>query len=214
MGENRGSPDSPLGGKPVAKLPKVMENLNLPFLAGADQVLENMRRGYTNHDYRELIDRVRSTIPGVAVVTDLIVGFPGETNEQFNKTLEMVRDIRFDKVHSAAYSPRPNTLADRKMEDNVSSEDKKVRLAEIESLQKEILTELNVSYRNTHQEVLIDGTKDSFWRGRTRTDKLVYFEAPNLKLGDMVNVRINETSPWSLKGEYSDPYTESSVLSV
>ena len=198
----------------VAKLPKVMENLNLPFQAGADQVLENMRRGYTNHDYRELIDRVRSTIPGVAVVTDLIVGFPGETNEQFNKTLEMVRDIRFDKVHSAAYSPRPNTLADRKMEDNVSSEDKKVRLAEIESLQKEILTELNVSYRNTHQEVLIDGTKDSFWRGRTRTDKLVYFEAPNLKLGDMVNVRINETSPWSLKGVYSDPYTEISVLSV
>mgnify|MGYP000902880113 CR=1 FL=1 len=108
----------------VANLPKVMENLNLPFQAGADQVLENMRRGYTNHDYRELIDRVRSTIPGVAVVTDLIVGFPGETNEQFNKTLEMVRDIRFDKVHSAAYSPRPNTLADRKMEDNVSSEDK------------------------------------------------------------------------------------------
>ena len=197
----------------VSSLPRVMENLNLPFQAGSDEILEKMRRGYTNIEYRRLIDRVRSIIPGVAVVTDLIVGFPSETEDQFIQTLEMVKDLRFDKVHSAAYSPRPNTLADRKMEDDVTSVDKKDRLLRIEALQKQILSEMNAEYKGTHQEVLIDGSKDGIWRGRTRTDKLVYFDAPHHKLGDLVNVIINKTTPWSLKGEYIESNSKTTVLS-
>ena len=185
----------------IARLPRVMENVNLPFQAGDDDVLANMRRGYTNAEYRALVERVRATIPGVAMVTDLIVGFPGETDAQFERSLAMVRDVRFDKVHIAAYSTRPNTFAARKLEDNVSSDEKHRRLKAIEAAQEQVLTEINNTYFGTTQQVLVDGHKAGRWQGRTRTDKLVFFDSDEVALGDLVDVRITRTSPWSLQGQ-------------
>lgn len=185
----------------VARLPRVPENINLPFQAGDDTVLANMRRGYTNAQYRELVDRVRATIPGVAVTTDLIVGFPGETDDQFERSLEMMRDVRFDKVHVAAYSPRPNTIAYRKMPDDVPQDEKDRRLRAVEALQESIATEINATYLGTIQEVLVDGHQKGKWQGRTRTDKLVFVESAEDLLGKLVKVQITKTSPWSLQGE-------------
>ena len=184
----------------VARLPRVMEHINLPFQAGDDDVLTNMRRGYTNAEYRDLIGRIRSSIPHVSLATDLIVGFPGETDAQFERSLEMVRDIRFDKVHVAAYSGRPGTIADRKMEDNVPLEEKTRRLKAIEALQEQVATERNAGYLGQDVEVLIDGHRKGKWQGRTRTDKLVFIEDENDLLGHMVNAHITRTSPWSLQG--------------
>ena len=104
----------------VANNEKVCENINLPFQAGDDSVLGRMRRGYTNSEYRKLIDKIRIKVPNVSITTDLIVGFCGETEDQYEKTLDMVKDIKFDKVHSALYSTRTGTIADRKFQDDVS----------------------------------------------------------------------------------------------
>ena len=184
----------------VGRLPRVMENINLPFQAGGDMVLGNMRRGYTNAQYRELVGRIRTTIPGVAMTTDLIVGFPGETAEQFEHSLEMVRDLRFDKVHVAAYSTRPGTVAARRMEDDVPHEEKQRRLQAIEALQETVASETNSTYLGTTQEVLVDGHHKGKWQGRTRTDKLVFIESDEALLGRVVDVRVTMTSPWSLRG--------------
>ena len=199
----------------VAGLPRVMENINLPFQAGNDEVLARMRRGYTNAQYRELVARVRDAIPGVAMVTDLIVGFPGETEAQFEDSLAMVQDLRFDKVHAAMYSTRPNTYAERKLPDDVPHEEKRRRLHAIESAQEAVLTQLNNAYFGTTQQVLVDGRNKGRWQGRTRTDKLVFFDVPSrdlredgspdassdeVALGDVLNVRITRTTPWSLQG--------------
>ncbi len=184
----------------IGRLPRVMENINLPFQAGDDTVLANMRRGYTNAQYRALVGRIRATIPGVAMTTDLIVGFPGETAEQFKRSLEMVRDLRFDKVHVAAYSTRPGTVAARRMQDDVPHEEKQRRLQAIEALQETIAAETNSTYLGTRQEVLVDRHHKGKWQGRTRTDKLAFIESDEALLGRVVNVRVTMTSPWSLQG--------------
>lgn len=184
----------------VARFPRVMEHINLPFQAGHDSVLANMRRGYTNADYKNLIVRIRNTIPDVSLATDLIVGFPGETEEQFEKSLEMLREVSFDKVHVAAYSTRPGTIAERKMEDDVPLEEKTRRLKAVEALQEQIATERNANYLDRTVEVLIEGKNKGKWQGRTRTDKLVFVENEAPLLGQLVNVRITRTSPWSLQG--------------
>ena len=118
----------------VAELDKVCEHINLPIQAGDDDILNKMRRGYTNEEYRQLIDKIRSKIPNVSISTDIIVGFCGESDIQFEKTLDIIKDIRFDKVHAAAYSIRDNTIAMRKMIDSISMEEKKYRLNKIESV--------------------------------------------------------------------------------
>ena len=184
----------------VARLPHVMENINLPFQAGNDEVLRNMKRGYTNAQYRELISKVRSTVPEVAIVTDLIVGFPGETEEQFEDSVQLIQDLRFDKVHVAMYSTRPNTFAQRKMVDDVTQEEKHRRLKVIEATQETILSEINASYFGSVEEILVDGHNKGRWQGRTRTDKLVFFESEDAKLGQLRKVRITKTTPWSLSG--------------
>ena len=184
----------------VAGLDKVCEHINLPFQAGDNDILIGMRRGYTNGDYRRLVERIRSRIPNVSMSTDLIVGFCGETDAQFQKTYEMVRDIRFDKVHAAAYSTREGTIAARKMEDNVPLEDKKARLKAIEELQAGIQGEINGKLQERTVEVLVEGTKRGKAEGRNRNDKLVYVENGHDRIGDVVRVRIGATSPWSLRG--------------
>ena len=184
----------------VAELDKVCEHINLPFQAGDDDVLASMRRGYTNEEYRRLIEKIRDRIPNVSLSTDVIVGFCGETEAQFERTLELIRDIRFDKVHAAAYSTRPGTIAARTMTDDVPHEEKRARLKAIEELQEEILTEINTPLKDQATEVLVENRKRGKWYGRNRNDKLVYFEDNQDRKGEVVNVRIDKTSPWSLQG--------------
>ena len=184
----------------MSALDKVCEHVNLPIQAGDDQVLTDMRRHYTEREYRDLIDRIRSTIPHVSLSTDVIVGFPGETREQYERTVELVRDVQFDKVHVAAYSPRPGTIAFRTMPDDVSQEEKAYRLHNLDEIQEDILTRKNSQLLGETVEVLVEGRKNGKWQGRTRTDKLVFFEDEGDALGELMNVRITRTSPWSLQG--------------
>lgn len=185
----------------IARLDKVCEHLNLPVQAGSNEVLKAMRRGYTVEQYSSLVSRIRERVPEIALSTDVIVGFPGETRAQFEETVKLLRDIRFDTVHVAAYSPRPGTIAARELADNVSPEEKKSRLATIEELQKTTAEETNAALLNKTVEVLVDAKTRGKWQGRTRSDKLVFFNAPDNYLGKLVKVTIEKTSPWSLQGK-------------
>jgi tRNA-2-methylthio-N6-dimethylallyladenosine synthase len=184
----------------VADLPKVCEHINLPFQAGDDQVLQRMRRTYTRDDYRRLIAMVRSTIPGVSLSTDVIVGFCGETEEQFQRSVDLLEEVRFDKVHIAAYSPRPGTIAFRGMPDDVPPEEKERRKRRLEEVQERIATEINAGYVGGQVEVLVDGKEKGRWKGRTRTDKLVFFDSKEDLLGRLVSVNVDKGSPWALQG--------------
>ena len=184
----------------VAGLDKVCEHINLPIQAGDDDILAKMRRGYTNEEYRNLVDRIRNRIPNVSMSTDLIVGFAGETEAQFERTVQLVRDVRFDKVHAAAYSTRAGTIAARTMEDDVPQEEKKDRLKIIEELQEDIVTEINERMRGQTVEVLVEGRKRGRWFGRNRNDKLVFLDHSEDQTGELVDVRIDKTGPWSLGG--------------
>ena len=184
----------------VAELDKVCEHFNLPFQAGDDEVLTRMRRGYTGDEYRRLADRIRDRVPDVSLSTDVIVGFCGETDEQFGRTMDMIRDVRFDKVHAAAYSTRPGTIAARMMEDDVPADEKAARLKAVDSLQEEVLTEINSHLEGETLRVLVEGRKRGKWFGRNRNDKLVFFEDERDRKGDMVDVVVDKTGPWSLQG--------------
>ncbi|MYC28913.1 MAG: tRNA (N6-isopentenyl adenosine(37)-C2)-methylthiotransferase MiaB [Chloroflexi bacterium] len=189
----------------VADLPKVCEHINLPVQAGDDEILKQMRRPYTRDHYRELVGRIRDTIPGVSMSTDIIVGFPGETEEQFDRTMDLVSELRFDKVHCAAYSTRPGTIAHRTMEDDVPKDVKDRRMKELDTLQESILRETNAALVGETMEVLVEGRKRGKWQGRTRTDKLVFINADEeldarVRPGQLVNVEVSQASPWALQG--------------
>jgi tRNA-2-methylthio-N6-dimethylallyladenosine synthase len=185
----------------VAELEKVCEHISLPIQAGDNEILRAMRRGYTVEQYQVLVKQIRSTIPGVALSTDVIVSFPGETKEQFERTLDLLRQIRFDKVHIAAYSPRPGTIAARRLEDNVLPEEKELRRIKAEALQQCIAAEINASFLGKTVEVLVEGEKKGKWQGRTRGDKLVFFTDSTNLLGQLVKVSIERASPWALQGK-------------
>ena len=184
----------------MARLDKVCENLSLPFQAGGDDILKVMRRGYTNAQYRRLVERIRKAVPEVALSTDVIVGFPGESVEQYEQSRRMIEDIRFDTVHIACYSPREGTIASRELKDDVPSAEKVRRRKELETLQERIVSEINSGLKGRTVEVLVEGRKKGKWWGRTRSDKLVFFTDASDRLGQLVNVRIESTSPWSLQG--------------
>ncbi|HHS98148.1 MAG TPA: tRNA (N6-isopentenyl adenosine(37)-C2)-methylthiotransferase MiaB [Chloroflexi bacterium] len=188
----------------VAALPKVCEHIEVPVQAGDDEVLARMRRGYTADDYRRLVARIRETIPGVSIATDVIVGFPGETEAQFQRTYDLLAELRLDKVHIARYSPRPQTLAARRFPDDVPPEEKERRRKALEELQARIAAEINARLLGRTVEVLVEGKKKGRWWGRTRTDKLVFFEDERDRLGQLVSVRITWAGPWSLIGEPTD----------
>lgn len=187
----------------VARLDKVCEQINLPVQAGSDDILRAMRRGYTVEHYRKLVAEIRNRIPGVALSTDVIVGFPSESLEQFRQTVDLLSEIRFDVVHVAAYSTRPGTIADRELEDNVPLEEKRRRLGEFEELQGKIADGINAGLLDETVEILVEGCDKGKWRGRTRTDKLVFFTASEDYSGKLVNIKIEKTSPWSLQGKIS-----------
>ncbi len=185
----------------VAELPKVCEHIEVPVQAGDDEVLHRMKRGYTADDYRRLISSIRQRIDGVSIATDVIVGFPGETQEQFRRTYDLLAELRLDKAHIARYSPRPQTLADRRFEDDVPPEEKERRRKALDDLQAEIVGEINARLLGETVEVLVEGKKKDRWWGRTRTDKLVYFEDNADWRGRLAHVRITWAGPWSLIGD-------------
>jgi tRNA-2-methylthio-N6-dimethylallyladenosine synthase len=185
----------------IADLPKVCEDVNLPIQSGDDNVLRRMKRGYVVDNYRQLISRLRARIPDVGLSTDVIVGFPGETDSEFQSTLEMLGELRFDVVHVAMYSPRPGTVAATEMVDDVPREEKRRRLHEVEELQKRIATDINARYQGRRVDVLVEGTAKGRWYGRTRTNKLVHFATDEAVAGSVVEVAITATEPWYLEGE-------------
>jgi len=196
----------------VAELPKVCEHINLPVQAGDDEVLSRMRRPYTRAEYVDLVQRMRETIPGVSLSTDIIVGFPGETEEQFQRSLDLVESIRPDKVHGAAYSTRPGTIASRTLEDDVPKEEKMRRLKQLDQLQESILQEINAVLVGQNTDVLVDARHKGKWQGRTRNDKLVFFEDDGQHLGDVVTVNITRASAWSLQGELAPAQSYSTTV--
>ena len=184
----------------VADLPKVCEHINLPVQAGDDGILDQMRRQYSRAEYVDLVGRIRQNVPDVAISTDIIVGFPGETEEQFQQTLNLLSDLRMDKVHCAAYSTRPGTIAFRTMDDAIPEAEKTSRRQRVERLQEEIQTEINAGMVGHYEEILVEGRQRGKWRGRTRSNKLVFFEDEAYHQGNLVNVKIDRSSPWSLQG--------------
>jgi tRNA-2-methylthio-N6-dimethylallyladenosine synthase len=183
----------------VRDLPKVCEFFNIPVQAGSDSVLARMRRGYTIAEYREKVDLIRRLMPDTSITTDVIVGFCGETDAEFNETLALLEDIRFDKVHVAAYSTRPGTIAARHMEDDVPAEVKKERLHAVEQVEERISASINARLAGRDEDVLVEGMRDGRWHGRTRSNKLVHFLG-EAQVGATVSVRIERTSAWSLQG--------------
>ena len=184
----------------VAELPKVMPHIEVPIQAGDDRVLANMRRGYTQRDYRDLVDRIRESIPGCSIATDIIVGFPGETREQFNQTYRVLEDLRLDVAHLARYSSREGTVATRRMQDDVPAEEKMERFRALEQLQEGIASEINQSYLGTTVEVLFEEKVRDRWKGRTPTNKLVFLESEDELRGRVLPVQITWTGPWSMQG--------------
>jgi tRNA-2-methylthio-N6-dimethylallyladenosine synthase len=195
----------------MAHLPKVCEHLNIPVQAGDNATLTRMKRGYTIEEYCERIDRVRALWPHITLSTDVIVGFCGETEEEFQHTLDLLERIRFDVVHVAAYSVRPGTVAAR-WEDNIPMYEKKRRLHVIEEIQARIALELNQLYIGKVEEVMLEEKNEKHgrqqWKGRTRANKLVFFPQPEtteldgvtMQPGDLIPIRIEQATAWSLQG--------------
>jgi tRNA-2-methylthio-N6-dimethylallyladenosine synthase len=184
----------------VAALPKVMPHIEVPHQAGHDQVLKEMKREYSVEDYRQLVADIRERIPGASIATDVIVGFPGETAEQFQSSFDLLDELRLDVVHLARYSVRPGTTAARKMDDDVTEEEKWSRFRQIEALQKKIAAEINQKYLDQTVEVLFEGEHKGRWRGRTPTNKLVFVESDQDLTGKTSEVLITWTGPWSMQG--------------
>ncbi len=186
----------------VRDLPKVCEHIEVPIQAGDDAVLAQMRRGYTSADYRALVGQIRAIMPDAAIHTDIIVGFCGETAEQFERTVDVLRDLKLDKVHLARYSPRPGTVSERRMADDVTDAEKVRRYRVIDALQEEICTEINNRFLGTTVEVLVEEEHKGKWRGRTRQNKLVFIESDLPLRGRLIEVQISWSGPWSMQGRF------------
>lgn len=182
---------------------KVCEHLHLPVQSGSSKVLKEMNRKYTKQDYVDLVDRIREAVPNIALTTDIIVGFPGETEEDFQETLDLVDKIRFDSAYTFIYSQRTGTPA-AKRNDQIREEVKKERLNRLMALQDKISKEKNMEYKDKVVEVLVEGpskNNEDVLTGRTRTNKIVNFKGTKSSQGKLLNVKVIETHSWSLDGE-------------
>ena len=188
----------------VAELPKVMPHVEVPVQAGDDDVLADMKRGYTAADYRRLIERIRVRLPDAAIATDVIVGFPGETDERFQRTYDLLADLKMDVAHLARYSPRPGTVSARRMGDDVPDEEKWRRFRLLEELQEGIAAQINQRHLGQDVAVLFETKVKKRWRGRTPTNKLVFVENDADLRGQILNVKVNWAGPWSMVGELSE----------
>ena len=187
----------------VRDLPKVCKHFHLPVQSGSNDVLRAMRRRYTREEYLSLVDRLRAGVPGIAISTDIIVGFPGETPADFDATMSLVRDVGFTFIYSFKYSPRPNTLAIKRMPDDVLESDKTARIMALQALQAEVQLRFHKSQIGQVVEVLVESRsrrRDSELAGRTRGWTSVNFPGPIEWIGRLVPVRITEAAPNSLRG--------------
>ncbi len=183
----------------VAELPRVMPHIEVPIQAGDDEVLARMRRGYTADQYRKLVAKIRRIIPHAAIHTDIIVGFPGETREQFMRTYDLLEALKLDKAHLARYSPRPQTVSERRMTDDVPDAEKRERHKLLEDLQARVVAEINSQYLGQTVEVLVEEKHRGRWRARTPQNKLVFFEAEGNWKGRLARVEVTWTGPWSMQ---------------
>ncbi len=186
----------------TARLDKVCEYINVAVQSGNDEILGAMRRGYTVKQYLELIEHIRESIPDVGLSTDVIVGFPGETETQFEDTLNLIKEVRFDTVHVAAYSERSGTIAARKLKDDVPFAEKMRRLHRIEEVQERISAEINAKFLGRKVEILVEGRRGGKWYGRMRNGKLVFFRNDTDLLGQLVEIQVENASTWSLRGSF------------
>ncbi len=186
----------------ISELEKICESLHLPMQTGSTRVLGLMNRGYTYNEYREKVDKLRSLVPGISITTDIIAGFPGETEGDHKETVDALKDIEFDGIFAFKYSVRPGTVASG-MEDHLNEQTKSERLAEILDLQDTITLKINSKIKDTLQEVLVEGpseTDKSMLTGRTRTHKVVNFKGDNSLTGNIINLWIKEVRKHSLTG--------------
>jgi tRNA-2-methylthio-N6-dimethylallyladenosine synthase len=186
----------------VRDLPKVCEHIEVPIQAGDDEVLARMKRGYTNAEYRALIRRIRTILPDAAIHTDIIVGFCGETATQFQQTYDTLAELKLDKVHLARYSPRPGTVSERRMVDDIPEPEKVRRHKLVEELQEQVCAEINQRTLGQIVEVLVEDQHKGKWRGRTRQNKLVFIDGELPLRGRLVEAQITWTGPWSMQGRF------------
>jgi len=179
---------------------KVCEHIHLPLQAGSDKILKLMNRKYCYEEYKEKVNILRENIPEISITSDIIVGFPQETDEDFEKTLHALEEIQFDGIFAFKYSPRPMTSA-QKLEGHISDKIKSHRLDEVLKLQNEITERKNKIYEGTIQEVLVEGKDENgLTIGRTRTNKIVKINC-NISSGSIIKVKISKAYRHSLEGE-------------
>ena len=197
----------------IRDLPRVCKHIHLPVQSGSSKVLGAMRRRHTREEYLDLLQRIRENIPGVTASTDMIVGFPGETSEDFEETLSLTSAVRYHSMFSFKYSPRPNTLAIKRLPDDVSDDEKTARIVALQTLQREIQTQLNEDAVGAILDVLVDSASRREMHevsGRTSGNTVVSFPVPTDTTGNTdpgrwigrtVPVRITRAGPYSLWGE-------------
>ncbi len=186
----------------MAAHPHIMEAIHLPVQAGSDKVLKAMNRGYTSGHYLGLVERLRQAMPEIGITTDLIVGFPGESEEDFQQTMQLIDKVRYDETFSFRYTPRPGTAA-VELDDDVAEPDKYDRLYRLQERQREITEAKNQEQVGLVHEVLVQGISKrdpDRWTGRSRTNRLVHFPGSGICAGDLVDVKITRALKHSLKG--------------
>jgi len=194
----------------MRQLPKICRHLHLPVQSGSTRVLDSMRRRYTRDSYLELVDGIRDVLPDVALSTDMIVGFPGETDEDFADTLSLTERVRYHSMFSFKYSPRPNTLAEKRLPDDVPEEEKTRRIVALQAAQRAIQTELNIGLIGRTVNVLVDAAsrrRDTEVSGRTSQNVVVNMPGPAAWIGRTVGVRVERAgahSVWGQAGRYAD----------
>lgn len=189
----------------IYELEKVCECLHLPMQTGSTRVLGLMNRGYTYNEYRKKVNKLRELTPDISITTDIIAGFPGETEDDHKQSVDALREIMFDGIFAFKYSPRPGTVASD-MEGQLDEKTKSARLAEILDVQNSMTLKINNKMNNTIQEILVEGpsvTNESMLTGRTRTNKVANFKGDKTLTGNIINLRITEVKRHSLTGEIS-----------
>jgi tRNA-2-methylthio-N6-dimethylallyladenosine synthase len=206
----------------VAELPQVMPHIEVPVQAGDDQVLADMRRGYTADQYRDLVGEIRRRLDGasnggyprVSIATDIIVGFPGESEQQFQHTYDLLAELKLDVAHLARYSPRPGTVSERRLQDDVADEEKWRRFRLLEELQERIASEINAQYLGETVDVLFEEKVRGRWKGRTPTNKLVFVESDVDLMGQVRAVRVTWTGPWSMQAVLPGNFDKALTLEI
>ena len=188
----------------LAKKGNLVEQIHLPVQSGSNEILKRMSRKYTREHYLNLVDKIKAAIPDVSLTTDIIVGFPGETDEQFEETLDLVKRVKYDSAYTFIYSPREGTPA-ADMADDVPMQVKKERLYRLNTVLAEFSRESNESMKGQLLDVLVEGESKNnaeVLAGRTRTNKLVHLAGPKELIGKIVPVKITDAQTWYIKGEW------------